>query len=213
MCSIRQREIIFEGEFRTLCGKRGIKQEVTPVDSPKYNGVAERALALISDTALVARIQAQVLYQGAPAYTSLAAEAVSWACNALNRTTTKANPGNKSPYEMWYGSPPLAGEVWSFLKPAIYRRKRANKSQPKAQDCYYVGPSVKHPRDCMQVLTTHRTILTTRNVTWQHVSPAPPAPHCRRGGVYSGGGSERRGRVNWKAEGGWQTWTASPTSK
>ena len=101
---------------------------------------------------------------------------MSWACNALNRTATKANPGNKSPYEMWYGSPPLAGEVWSFLKPAIYRVKRENKSQPKAQDCYYVGPSVNHPRDCMRVLTTYRTILTTRNVTWQHVHPAPPAP-------------------------------------
>ena len=107
------------GEFGT---------EFTPTDSPKYNGVAERALALISDTALTARIQAQVLYPGAPSYPSLWAEAMSWACNALNRTATKANPGNKSPYEVWYGSPPLAGEVWPFFKPAIYRIKRENKS-------------------------------------------------------------------------------------
>ena len=77
---------------------------------------------------------------------------------------------------MWYGSPTLAGDVWSFLKPVIYRVKRENKLQPKAQDCYYVGSSVNHPHDCMRVLTTHRTILTTRNVTWQHVPPAPPAP-------------------------------------
>ena len=28
----------------------------------------------------------------------------------------------------------------------------------------------------MQVLTTHRTILTTRNVIWQHVPPASPGP-------------------------------------
>ena len=28
----------------------------------------------------------------------------------------------------------------------------------------------------MRVPTTHRTILTTRNVTWQHVLPAPPVP-------------------------------------
>ena len=167
---------LFEGEFGTLCRKRGIKQEFTPSDSPKYNGVAERALALISDTALATRIQAPVLYPGAPSYTSVWAEAVSRACNALNRTTTKVNPGNKSPHEMWYGSPPLAGEVWPFLKPAIYGVNRTNKSQAKAHDCYYVGPSVNHPRDCMRVLTTHWTILTTRNVTWQHVPPAPPAP-------------------------------------
>ena len=48
----------FGGEFGTLCRKHGIKQEFTPSDSPKYNGVAERALALIIDTALAARIQA-----------------------------------------------------------------------------------------------------------------------------------------------------------
>ena len=102
----------FGGEFGTLCRKRGIKQKFTSADSPKYNGVAERALALISDTALAARIQAQVLYPGAPSYPSLWAEAVSWACNALNRTATKANPRNKSPYEMWYGSPPDPFDDW-----------------------------------------------------------------------------------------------------
>ena len=70
---------LYGGEFRTLCRKRAIKQDFTPEHSPKYNGVAERALALISDTALAARIQAQVLYPGAPSYPSLWAEAVSWA--------------------------------------------------------------------------------------------------------------------------------------
>ena len=95
----------------SVCRKRGIKQEFTPADSPKYNDVAERALVLISDTALTARIQAQVLCPGAPFYPSLWAEAVSWACNAPIHTATKANAGNKSPYEMWYGSPPLAGKV------------------------------------------------------------------------------------------------------
>ena len=199
---------IFGGEFGTLCRKRGIKQKVTPAGSPRYNGVAERALALISGTALAARIQAQVSYPSAPSYPSLWAEAVSWACNALNRTATKANPGNKSPYEMWYGSPSLAGEVWPFLKPAIYRVKRKDKSQPKAQDCYYVGPSVNHPRDCMRDLTTHRTILTIRNATWQHVPPAPPAPQqhfppiaeegesaAEEGASGEGASSQRGGRV------------------
>ena len=121
-------------------------------------------------------MQAQVFYPGAPPYTLLWAEAVSRTCNSMNRTATKVLPGNNSPYEMWYGSPPLAGEVWPFLKPAIYGVERYNMSQPKAQDCYYVEPSVNHPRDCMREVTTHRTILTTRNVTWQHVPPAPPAP-------------------------------------
>ena len=167
---------VFGGEHGTLCRKRGIKEEFTPADSPKYNGVAERALALINDTALAARIQARVLYPGAPSYPSLWAKSVSWARNALIRTATKVNPGTKSPYEMEYGSPPFAGQVWPFLKPTIYRVKRENNSQLEAQDCSYVVPSVNHPPDCIRVLTTHRTILTIRNATWQHIPPAPPAP-------------------------------------
>ena len=120
-----------------------------PADSHKYNGVAERALTLINDAALAARIQAPVLYPGAPAYPSLWAEAVSWACPILNRTATTANSEDNSPYEMWYGLPPPTCEVGPFLEPAICRVKIYNKLQPKAQDCYYVGPSVNHPSDCM----------------------------------------------------------------
>ena len=106
----------FGGAFGGLCRKRGIKQEFTPADSPKYNGVAERALGLINDAAVATHIQATELYSSAPNYPSLWAEAASWACHALNCTATTANPGDKSPYEMWYGSPPPRGAVWPFLK-------------------------------------------------------------------------------------------------
>ena len=185
----------FGGAFGELCRKRCIKQEFTPADSPKYNGVAERALGLINDAAAAARIQATELYPGAPDYPSLWAEAVSWACHALNCTATTANPGDKSPYEMWYGSPPPRGAVWPFLKPVVCRVKRNNKSQPKAQDCYYVGPAIDHPRDCIRVLTANRSILTTRNVTWRHVPlsrPAPPQqlpPIAEEGGSTAGEGA------------------------
>ena len=199
----------FGGVFGELFRKRGIKQEFTPADSPKYKGVAERALGLINDAAVAARIQATELYPDAPNYLSLWAEAASWACHALNCTATTANPGDKSPYEMWYSSPPPRGAVWPFLKPAVCRVKRANKSLPKAQDCYYVGLGVNHPRDCMRVLTANRSILTTRNVTWRYVPLPPPrapaaiAPYCRRGGVYSGGGRERGGSAeSRRREGG-----------
>ena len=122
----------FGGAFGELCRKRAIEQEFTPADSPKYNGVAERALGLINDTTVAARIQATELYPNAPNYPSLWAEAASWACHALNCTATIANPRDKAPYEMWSGSPPPRGAVWPFLKPAVCRVKRANKSLPKA---------------------------------------------------------------------------------
>ena len=90
----------FEGDFGKLCHKGGIKREFTPADSPKHNGVAERALALMNDAALAARIQAPVLHSGVPAYPSLWAEAMSWACRVLNHIATTPNPGHNSPYEM-----------------------------------------------------------------------------------------------------------------
>ena len=183
------RREVFGEAFGELCHKRGIKQEFTPADSPKYNCVAERALGLINDAAVAARIQATELCPNAPNYPSLWAEATSWACHALNCTATTANPGDKSPYEMWYGSPPPRGAVWPFLKPAVCRVKRANKSLPKAQDCYYVGPGVNHPRDCMRVLTANRSILTTRNVTWRHVPLPPPAPPLQLPPIAEEGGS------------------------
>ena len=76
----------FGGAFGELCRKRGVKQEFTPADSPKYNGVAERVLGVINDAAVAARIQATELYPNAPNYLSLWAEAASWACHALNCT-------------------------------------------------------------------------------------------------------------------------------
>ena len=90
------------GEFGDLCRTRGIKQEFTTADSPQFNGVAERALGLIETAAMAGRIQARELYPGAqlPATDSLWAEASHWACDALNRTATTANPESKSPYEL-----------------------------------------------------------------------------------------------------------------
>ena len=96
------------GKFGDLCRSRCNKQEFTTADSPQFNGVAERALDLIETAAMAGRIEARELFPGAqlPATESLWAEASHWACDALNRTATSANPTNKSPYEMWSGNPP-----------------------------------------------------------------------------------------------------------
>ena len=63
-----------------------------------------------------------------------------------------------------------------FLKPGYCKVKRENKSQPKAQECSYLGPAHNHPLDAVRVLTKHRTLLITRHVTWQRVSLARPVP-------------------------------------
>ena len=96
------------GKFGELRRSRGIKQEFTTADSPQFNGVAECALGLIETAAMAGRILARELFPGAqlPATEALWVGASHWACDALNRTATTANPSNKSPYEMWYGKPP-----------------------------------------------------------------------------------------------------------
>ena len=96
------------GKFGDLHRSRCIKQEFTTADSPQFNEVAKRALDLIETAAMARRIQTRELLPGAqlPATESLWTEPSHWACNALNRTATAANPANKSPYEMWCGNPP-----------------------------------------------------------------------------------------------------------
>ena len=165
------------GKFGDLCRSRWTKQEFTTADSPQFNGVAERALGLIETTAMAGRIQARELFPGAklPATESLWAEATHWACDALNRTATSANPANKSPYEMWCGKPPPV-VLLPFLKPGYCKVKRKNKSQPKAQECFYLDHAANLPRDAVRVQTKHRTLRITGHVSWQRVSPSPPVP-------------------------------------
>ena len=56
---------------------------------------------------MAARIQAKVLFEYVRLHKTdiLWAEAMDWACEAMNHTACSANPETKSPYEMWYGEP------------------------------------------------------------------------------------------------------------
>ena len=145
-----------QGEFGQLCRERNIKQELTTADSPEYNGVAERGLATIESPALAARIQASELFPGfdIPEKPSFWAEAMSWACDAYNRTATVANPGNRSPHEMFYGEIPENSPI-PFLKPGYFTYKRMNKMDPNARECFYLGPARNHPRESKRILA-HR---------------------------------------------------------
>ncbi|CAB1112906.1 unnamed protein product [Ectocarpus sp. CCAP 1310/34] len=166
----------FGGEFASVCNELLIKQEFTPAYSPQYNGVAERGLGLIEEAAMAARIQAKVLFGHVqlPKTDKLWAEAMHWACEAMNHTACSANPDSMSPYEMWYGEPRPA-RPYPFLKPAYCRWQRPTKLLPKGESCFYVGPSRDHPRDCHRVLTRAGTIQETRDVTWEVLqSQLPP---------------------------------------
>ena len=73
---------------------------------------------------------------------------------------------------MWHGIPtPVV--LGPFLKPGYYKLKRENEALAKAQECVYLGHAPNYPRDSVR---GQRTVLITRNITWQRVSPAPPTP-------------------------------------
>ena len=82
------------GYFADLCRERGIRQAFTTANSPQFNGVAERGIAMIESTGKAALFQAKCMFSGMgiPLSDSLWAAQAYWACNALNFTATKANP-------------------------------------------------------------------------------------------------------------------------
>ena len=145
----------YGGEFGEVCKQYCIKQEFTNANSPKQNAVVvERALGIIQIAALAACIQAPIIFPFVqlPPTESLWAETVHWSCDALNHTATTANPGNKSPHEMWHGTAAPAS-THLFLRPAYYRWNRPSKSIPRAESCFHLGPGIDYPSDSLRVLT------------------------------------------------------------
>ena len=159
------------GSFIDLCRERGIRQGFTTANSPQFNGVAERGIAMIESTGKAALIQAKCMSSGMgiPLSDSLWAAHAYWACNALKSKASKANPKCKSPYEMWYGRTPPS--PFSFLKPGFVKSKRTNKLEPQAVLCFYVGPSPNRPRDSMRVMFSSGTMIDSRDVTWTSMPP------------------------------------------
>ena len=127
----------FGVDFEGVCRQYCIKQEITNAKSPELNGLAERALGIIHNAALAARIQALILFLHIelPSSETLWAEAVHWACEALNRTTTTSNPRDKSPHEMWYGKGSPASPH-AFPRPGYCRWDRLSKSFPRYESSF-----------------------------------------------------------------------------
>ena len=168
----------FRGDFGEVCKQYCIKQEFTIADSPKQNGVVERALGIIQNAGLAACNQAPIVFPHIqlPPTKSLRAEAVHWACDAVNHTATTANPGNRSPHEIWCGTAAPASPH-PFLRRAYCRWKRPSKSPPQAESCVYLGPGIDHLSDSLRMLTRANKVVETRDVTWEPtLSKGAPPP-------------------------------------
>ena len=88
------------GAFADLCRERGIKREFTTADSPQFNSVADRGIAMIESAGKkVASIQAGLNFSGMviPSGNSSWAAQTYWACHALKSTLTTSNPRCMTP--------------------------------------------------------------------------------------------------------------------
>lgn len=117
--------------MRELCRKRGITQEFPPADSPKSNSKAKRALALINDAALAARIQATRLQASAP-------------------------PKHRYGLKRWRGRviPFTVPQPKRILETSHHTRRAMDHISR-----HHVGPDVDHLWGRMRVLTATRPML------------------------------------------------------
>ena len=88
----------FEGQFQRELDQRSITHEHTPTDTPQYNGVAERALGLLREKAII-------LMEGLDDVINvlrekLWAQAMFFACDVTNKSVPTSTDGGKSPYEL-----------------------------------------------------------------------------------------------------------------
>ena len=159
-----------------MCRNRNIRQAIARADNPEFNGIAERRIAMVESAGLAAHLQAIAENPGAPKGALMWPERAFWACDALNRTATSANPENKSPVGMRRKVP---RSPFPFLRQGYAKRNRLHKLYPKAVLFFNLGPAPNRPRDTIRVLTESNQIVDTRNVTWARSFPTIPVASKR----------------------------------
>ena len=78
-----------KGYFAKLCRRHNIHQEFTTADSAKFNGVADRHIAMVESARVAAQVQAKPHFRGFKILSGcrLSSARNYWVCYALNRTT------------------------------------------------------------------------------------------------------------------------------
>ena len=153
-------ELIGAASRRRLAEKL-IKLTLSTPHESQANGIAERANGSILEATRVLLHQAELPLP----FWALAAQ---HAVYLLNRSPTRGNPGNKSPYEMYYGKPPDKSKLrrfgcrcWVWLRKE--NRKHKSKIEPTARPMLFCGyndngsqgfkvwgPCTQNPEDPLQ---------------------------------------------------------------
>ncbi|CAN0429329.1 unnamed protein product, partial [Ascophyllum nodosum] len=141
----------FEGEFRRELDRRSITHEHTPPDTPQYNGVAERALGLLREKAIILMEELDDVIN--VPREKLWAQAMLFACDVTNKSVTTSTNEGKSPYELWLGKSPTAYHLRPFGTVGYARQSvREHKMAPKGEKCVFMGIPRNFPTGTVSVL-------------------------------------------------------------
>ncbi|CAB1102832.1 unnamed protein product [Ectocarpus sp. CCAP 1310/34] len=168
------------GEFRRFRDDNGIGVEFTPPGVPQYNGVVQSAIWRIMKAGMAARRSAarvlNVDYASIPGLDPrgdrLWLVSAKWAADAFNQSATKANPGRRSPHELFTGQQgPF--RVLPFFQLSYMREDRRTKLDDQATLCYYLNGGDNPPSGTVKVLKAPTgRVVYTNNVSWVASSPA-----------------------------------------
>ena len=161
-------------EFAEFCDATGIRGEYTARDRPKQNRIVESAIWRAFKGGHIARcpilpnqhVDLSVIPNMDPdGYRVWLASAI-WASDCFNRSTTKANGGRLSPYEVFFGrKPPL--KVVPFFQEGVMRVKRTFKSDVQSIKCFSLHGANNHSTSTALVLLADTgRVCHTYNVVW-----------------------------------------------
>jgi Reverse transcriptase (RNA-dependent DNA polymerase) len=118
--------------FRDHTDHAGTVRHLTVHDSPQSNGASERSNRTHAECA-----RAMLIASGLPKF--LWAEAWLHSVWLRNRAPTRALREKKTPFEMGTGTKPDLSDLREWGCTAWVKRMDANKLEPKAEECHFVG--------------------------------------------------------------------------
>ena len=150
--------------LRELCQENGIVIELTPPNSPQYNGVVERKFVTLRDRAHAMMLGAHLTeeHQG-----RLWAEAVYTATRIHNSVP---NRHGDAPDSLWYGKPcTLLDHLvqWGRIGYVTIRDKKPNKMTKKSTKMVFLGYANDHAGDVYRFYNPEtRRVCESRDVVW-----------------------------------------------
>ena len=153
------------GEFtgRSLvgfCDSAGIRHEGTAPGKPQHSTVVENAIWRAMKGSHDARREISRLFPGVDLAripnigvdgNRLWLEAVLWAADCFNRSTTKANTGWRSLHEVFFSRLPDL-QVVLFFREGMMRVERSTKSDVQSVPCFFLNNGYNPPSSAVKLI-------------------------------------------------------------